>query len=281
MKKPYVIYILLVLLIGCNSNSKKQKELRNLQVRDSLKAVYQNDSIQKAKLEHEQRMIQDSIIKKEEKIAISDINFGITRSEYKIKEKVFLKSLLNKEYNHYQIGNFRFDLFSCFTENNSLYSLYFEGERKYSYYLNVQDDYQSLISVLRAKYSVPNIHNGLPNWNEKNHELVWEHEQSDYKKPCGFKAIRYRYYDCDIWEIGKKRIELRLYFEGKYEYYKNDNHDIIPNSFKYDWKQLVLVIYQKDTQEKLEKEKLDNYEKELNDRKMREKEELDKAIKIL
>ena len=279
MKNTCIISLLLILTISCSTKSRKQEEIRNLHIKDSLKLVYQQDSIQKTKLEIEQQLIQDSIIKEEEKIAISDICFGINQSEYKIKEKVFLKSLLNKEYNHHQIGNFRFDLIPCFTGDNSLYRLCLKGDRKYSYDLNVQREYESLISVLRAKYSEPNIHYGLPNWNEKNHELVWEHEESDFI-PCGFTALRNLYYDCDKWEIGNKRIEVRLYFDGNYEYYSGSS-EIIPNTYSYKWTQLALVIYQINTLEKLEKEKMEINNKELNESKKKEKEDIENAIKAL
>lgn len=266
----FVISIFLVFIIGCSTKTRKQEEIKNLHIQDS---------IQKAELEIERQLIQDSINKKEEKIAISDIYFGINQSEYRIKEKVFLKSLLNKEYNYYQIGNFRFDLIPCFIGDNSLYRICLKGDRKYSYDLNVQSEYESLISVLRAKYSEPNIHNGLPNWNEQNHELVWEHEKSDYI-PCGFTALRNLYYDCAIWKIGNKRIEVRLYFDGNYEYYSG-SRDIIPNSYSYKWKQLALVIYQIDALEKLEKEKIEINNKELNEREKKENEDIEKAIKVL
>jgi hypothetical protein len=281
MKNTFIISLLLILAIGCSTNSRKQEEIKNLHIKDSLKLVYQQDSIRKAKLEIEQQIIQDSIIKEEEKIAISNINFGINKYDYKTKEKIFLESLYNREHNDHQIGNFRFKMIPCFSNNNSLYRICLKGEKMYSYYLNVRDGYESLYSVLCAKYSEPDIHYGLPNWNESNHELVWEHQINDYI-PCGFNAIRNLYYECDIWDIGNKRIEIRLYFDGKSEIYISNGERIyIPNSYKYDWKQVALVIYQKDILEKLKKEKMDNYEKELNEIIMKDKKELDKAINVL
>ena len=86
MKSTCIISLLLLLTIDCRIKSRKQVEIKNLHINDSLKLVYQQDNIQKAKLEIEQQLIQDSIIKEEEKIAISDIRFGISRSEYNIKE---------------------------------------------------------------------------------------------------------------------------------------------------------------------------------------------------
>jgi hypothetical protein len=110
MKNIFIISILLVLIVGCNTKLRKQEEIRILHLRDSLKIVFQQESIQQVKLKKEKQLIQDSIIKVEEKIAISDIKFGISQYEYKVKEKVFLKSFFNKEYDSYQIGDFRFDL---------------------------------------------------------------------------------------------------------------------------------------------------------------------------
>lgn len=115
MKNKCIISLLLILTISCSTKSRKQEEIRNSHKRDSLKLVYQQDSVQKAKLEIEHQLIQDSIVKEEEKIAISDINFGITRSEYNIKEKAFLNSLLDIEANRYKIGEFSFKLLPCFT----------------------------------------------------------------------------------------------------------------------------------------------------------------------
>lgn len=280
MKNTCIISLLLFLTIGCSIKSRKQVEIKNLHINDSLKLVYQQDSIQKAKLEIELQLIQDSIIKEEEKIAISDIRFGISRSEYNIKEKEFLKSFLNKENNRHRIGNFAFDIIPCFTENNSLYRVCLQGNTHRTNGPHFQWEYESLYKVFSGKYSEPKIHNGLPKWNQKDHELVWEHQKSDYIKPCGINDLRSRYYECDIWDIGNKRIEIRLYFTGKYSYYSGSN-DIIPNSFEYNWRELALVIYQKDILEILEEKKLIQSQKETEENKRKEKEEIEKAINAL
>jgi hypothetical protein len=57
--------------------------------------------------------------------------------------------------------------------------------------------------------------------------------------------------------------------------------DIIPNSYHYYWKKLALVIYQMDTLKKLENEKLEIDNKELNKWKKKEKEDIENAIKAL
>jgi hypothetical protein len=170
-------------------------------------------------------------------------------------------------------------LYHTFTTKGFLYYLCFRG---YKSTYGIERDYESLISVLCAKYSNPDIHYGLPNWDEKNADLVIEHQKSDYIETCGYSSPGIHYYDCDIWEIGNKRIEVRLYFYGKFESYSSNSvYVTAPNSYKYIWKHLSLVIYQKDTLERLEKEKMDIDDKEINERKKKEKEDIEKAIKAL
>lgn len=282
MKNTFIISLLLILTIGCTSKSRKQEEIRNSHKRDSLKLVYQQDSLQKAKFEIEKQLIQDSIIKEEEKIAISDIRFGINQKEFKIKEKIFLKTLYDNESKHTQIGEFQFDLFPCFTEGDSLFSLCLKESNK----IYKSEGYQSLVAIFSAKYSEPDVHNGLPNWNEKNHELVWNYQNID-DKLCGNFTSGARYKECDVWIIGNKRIEIRYYYTGKPEYVTiNGNAAIVPNSYKYGWlRKLTVVIYHKGMFEKHEQKKRADYEKALYQERKKEKEEkeksIEKAVKIL
>jgi hypothetical protein len=265
MKKLFVISIFLVLIIGCNTKSRKQEEQRNLHLRDSLKLVYEKVSLQKINLEKEQQLIQDSIIKEKEKIAISDINFGISHFNYKLKEKNFLKSCQHEELELYYLGEFRFHMKGIFNSNDSLYCIILEGDRKSAIYNSdfgkqeIKRDYDALYSILKEKYSSPNVNYSLPDLDNEN-PFLWKNFTYDLYQRYGDDS---HYCECTKWEIGKKKIEIIL--------------KIMPRK----WNAISLIIYREDMATRVEDKnrKLDDLENQKIETK--EKEDIEKAIKVL
>lgn len=271
MRNTFIVPILLFLMIGCNTKSKKQ------------------DSIEKTKLEIEQQLIQDSIYKADENIVISDIEFGISESEYNIKSKIFIEALKDSGSNYPKLGKLNFELLPRFTED-SLYSLAFRfwsphGFNKSNITL-INEEYTALVNILKIKYSEPDIHDIFNHvrLDLKDFDTVLERSEKDKLNLCSIKydpnKESVRYYSYDIWHIGNKNIEIRLYFS-----YGINLDDW---TVDYNWRSLYLTIYQRNIynrfqKEILEKEKIKEQEKRRieEEKKKKEKEDIEKAIKVL
>ena len=266
MKNTCIISLLIVLIIGCSTKSRKQEEIKNLHIKDSLKLVSQQDSIQKAKLEKEKQILLDSINKEREKVAIADINFGINHFNYKVKEKNFLKSCQYEGGGLYYLGGFRFNMEGIFNSNDSLYCIILKGNKQsISDYgkQEVKRDYNLLYSILKEKYSSPNVNYGIPDMHEES-SFMWEHSTSaSYGKYGEDSYQTYHYCECAKWEIGRKIIEIRLKW-----YYKK----VIS---------VILVIYRDDITTRVENENHQLYQIEKQKMDNKEKVDLKKAIDLL
>jgi len=261
MKKLFIISIFLVLIIGCNTKSRKQEEQKNLHIRDSLKLVYEKDSLQKVHLEKEQQLIQDSIVKINEKVAIADINFGINHFNYNQKEKNFLKSCQHEEGGLYYLGEFYFNMNGIFNSNDSLYCIILEGNRESINDYGKQQikrDYDALYSILEKKYSSPKVNSGIPEMNDEN-QFSWNYTYDLYKR----YGNNSHYCECTKWEIGKKKIEIILKF--------------VPSK----WIAISLIIYREDMATRVENKNKELYDLENQKIDTKEKENIEKALKVL
>lgn len=190
MKNSFILFFLIFSILSCNQKSKKQALLRQKQTQDSIQII-EKERIA-AELNRNQLRL-DSIIREEEKIAISDINFGITETEFKEKKSFFLKEC-NTNY-RYSLGEFGFsDIYGSFYDNK-LYEIILKGDKvRYDEYDRIMSDqYKFLMSILKQKYNEPVDETGLPKWNDVNKGNME---------------------NCASWKFGKKRIYVYLRCEG-------------------------------------------------------------------
>lgn len=252
MKNTFIISLFLVLLIGCSTKSRNKEEIKNLHIKDSLKIVYQQDSIQKAKIAKEKQILLDSVNKEREKVAIGDINFCINQYNYKIKEKKFLKNC-QQENGYYYLGSFRFNMKGVFNSNDSLYCIILEGSG-----VSITG-YNALFSLLKEKYSSPNVNYGLPDLDIKN-QFMWDNFRYDIYRRYGDNS---HYTTCAKWILGKKRIE------------------IIIKSLPKKWNDLALIIYREDLATNVENKNKKLYELERKKSEIKSKENKEKALNVL
>lgn len=134
-----------------------------------------------------------SIIREQEKIAIGNIKFGITKTEYNRQKTIFLNKCGKPGY--YKIGEYVFDDMKGLFHNGKLYWVYLIGDPiKYDDYdLLMPSQYESLISIMRKKYKAPERIQGLPKWNHLNKSDIIH---------------------CAEWEIGGKDIDILIRCNG-------------------------------------------------------------------
>jgi len=204
--KKLILPLIIILFYSCGNVEKKQEielqEKKEIAIKDSL------DLINKLKAEKEKRT-QDSIIQVEQNIAIGEINFDITNKEFYKKKEPFLKKCRlpemeyykNLTFFHYKIGEYGFSNLYGWFYNDSLYNIRFIGATvEYDEYNRIMpDQYKALMNILTQKYDEPVIENGLPEWTDL--------EKGYFKRAA-------------IWNIGNKRIEVRISCEGV-NYYLN------------------------------------------------------------
>lgn len=178
--------MLTFLIGGCGISSKKQEQLRQQQIQDSIQVV--NERFEEARLKAKQAK-RDSINRIEEKIALSDINFLISESEFNWRKKSFLNKTKHK------LGEYKIARFDGLFDKNKLYWIQLKGEEilydEYEYSMKKQ--YQSLMNILRQKYQNPTKVKALPKWNKMN--------KGDYE-------------NCASWEFGEKEIDVWISCSG-------------------------------------------------------------------
>ena len=197
MKNLFIlIFSTLILFQGCGINEKKEREQA---IKDSV-LIAQQLQIQK-----EQAII-DSINRIEQRKALGEINFGISKKEFDLlledfKEKCkvvdWVASDGYKFYN-YKIGDYKFsDIRGDFITSDELYSIQILGKsvdwEKYN--TDLKEQYFAIFKVFTNKYSYPKEDFGLP---------------ERFKLEKGFTYL------LAYWEIGTKRIELRIEDSGTY-----------------------------------------------------------------
>lgn len=174
------------------------------------------DSI--ANSENENKKMPDSIILTEQEKVIGDIKFGDSEKETKKNLEEFIKKSKRKEYSNSDfpdcfIGNYKFSEYG-------LYGLYYKSKL---YLLHIYgnpihyDEYESEIprqieflkSVISEKYKEPHTSNTIP-------------ESFETKKGYSYEVYS--------WNIGTKRIEIRLKDRGVY--YSVDTEIYQPNIVK-------------------------------------------------
>lgn len=201
-----LILTTILLIVGCGNNEQRKAETQRQEkekiTRDSLELI-QKIQIEKAKA------IKDSIALVEQDIAIGTISFNISEKEFNKRKAEFLRKCKLPEYEFYKgltiftykIGEYGFsDLYGWF-HNDSLYNIRLRGPIvEYDEYERVMpDQYEALTNLLIEKYGEPTTKYGLPKWNDL--------DKGYFRR-------------CDIWEIGNKKIEIRISCEGV-KYYLN------------------------------------------------------------
>jgi hypothetical protein len=180
--KLLVLIFIINFIQSCDSKEKKtpfKSLLKNIRaMNDSLDLIEKNEYNLKLIKKKES----DSINKIEEKVALGNINFGISKKEYLIKEKEF------KKITDRRLGEFKFSMKEAYDENGGLMyiKLYDLLGVHYDYYQrDMLKQFISLKEILFEKYGEPIFQNEFPNW-------------SDFEK----NEIKNIFY----WEIGNKRI---------------------------------------------------------------------------
>jgi hypothetical protein len=181
--KLLVLIFIINFIQSCDSKEKNQKALKSFlkemtAMKDSLELIEKNEY----NLKLTKRKESDSINKIEEKVALGNINFGISKKEYLIKEKEF------KKITDRRLGEFKFSMKEAYDENGGLMyiKLYDLLGVHYDYYQrDMLKQFISLKEILFEKYGEPIFQNEFPNW-------------IDFEK----NEIKNIFY----WEIGNKRI---------------------------------------------------------------------------
>jgi hypothetical protein len=181
--KLFILIFILNFFQSCDSKEKKQTPLKSFlkeirAMKDSLELIEKNEYNLKLTKKKES----DSINKIEEKVALGNINFGISKKEYLIKEKEF------KKITDRRLGEFKFSMKEAYDENGGLryIKLYDLLGVHYDYYQrDMLKQFISLKEILFEKYGEPIFQNEFPNW-------------IDFEK----NEIKNIFY----WEIGNKRI---------------------------------------------------------------------------
>lgn len=194
MKFSILSIIFMLLLVGCGVSTRKQeqeKEQIKLQhYQDSIQLEYQkvNEALLRAK-----QAKKDSINRIEEKIAISNINFKISQTEFNRLKSAFLRKC--KSSSRYKLGEFNFkSMTGSFYENKLHSTVLFGSKVSYDNFdRTILKQYSSLAYILTEKYGYPKEKKVLPKWNEMNK---------------GDSEI------CASWEFGKKEINVVVYCSG-------------------------------------------------------------------
>jgi hypothetical protein len=172
--KNIILFLTLLFLFQSCGNKEKQ---RTTELREQKKKS-RFDSLE---LINQFRI--DSIAKIQEKIAVGNINFGISKTKYIKEKKAFLKTTNGK------LGNFKFSMRSDFYDNNrGLRHLRLYSEtRDYNHYKDyMSGDFEALKDILNKKYGKPTekyIHDDLPHliWKIRNKNISLTIIESNYK----------------------------------------------------------------------------------------------------
>lgn len=196
MKHLLIIIILGILVYGCNQPNKNmdQENERKQLEQDSITAV-------KAEQARIEKARQDSIIAIEQDKVIGDIMFGMPEKEVKSKIEKFRKEnrrsdkFLGEPYYDDFIGEYEYFLIRDYYYEGKLYELNIIGiPTNWEYYdSEVPRQIRYITDVISQKYGNPDLHSEL----EQRHKL-----QEGYT------------YLLNRWNIGKKRIEIRVSDNG-------------------------------------------------------------------
>lgn len=175
--KLLVLIFIINFIQSCDSKEKKNTPLKSLlknirAMKDSLELIDKNEYNLKLIKKKES----DSINKIEEKVALGNINFGISKKEYLIKEKEF------KKITDRRLGEFKFSMKEAYDENGGLryIKLYDALGVNYDYYQrDMLKQFTSLKEILFEKYGEPIFQDEFPNWidferNEIKNIFYWE-----------------------------------------------------------------------------------------------------------
>ncbi len=196
MKHLLMIIVLGVIAYGCNqpNKNKKQKNESKQLEQDSITAV----KVEQARIE---KARQDSIIAIEQNKVVGDIMFGMQKNEVKSKIEKFRNEnrrpdkFLGKPYYDYFIGEYEYFQILDYYYDGKLYELNINGNptnwEKYDSEVPRQIRY--ITDVISQKYGDPDLH----------YEL-----EPRYKLQKGYTYLINR------WNIGKKRIEIRVSDNG-------------------------------------------------------------------
>ncbi len=182
------------MLSNCNNPNYQKPHLNksiSISAKEKQKEFEKQHEINKQKEIEKQK--RDSLIKAQEKIAFNNINFGITKSEFETKRRLFLNTC--KGGKEYKIGGYEFRYIYGSFHENKLYSIKFMG-RHFSwqdYDLYMPGQYKSLLSMMKIKFGEPTRTYGLPKWNEM--------RKND---------IKY----CTQWTIGVKEVTILVRCNG-------------------------------------------------------------------
>ncbi|WP_167613469.1 hypothetical protein [Maribellus sediminis] len=192
MKLSTLLLMITILFAGCGLQTKKQEQLRQQQFQDSIQLATKQAEESRLIAEQAKR---DSINRVEEKIAIANINFEISKKEFNTQKSQYLKRLDSSPYPSYHIGQYGFsDIYGSFYDNKLYYVSLWGNDIKYDDYdSRMQQQYNSLMSVLKEKYGEPKSEKGLPKWNELN--------KGDIAS-------------CSSWELGNKDIDVIVRCNG-------------------------------------------------------------------
>ena len=91
MKSFFYILILSILFCSCGIQSKKQEQQKQQQIRDSIRI---ENNLARAAQRKIVQMKQDSINRIEEKIAISNIKFEISKTKFDREKNSFLRKIV-------------------------------------------------------------------------------------------------------------------------------------------------------------------------------------------
>jgi len=207
MKNTIILILAIALVIvGCENNVQKKAEThrqgQEKATRDSL------EIIKRIQLEKE-NAIKDSITMVEQDIAIGTISFNIPEKDFNKGKAEFLKKCKLAEYEFYKgstiftykLGEYGFSYLYGWFHNDSLYNIELKGPFvEYNDYDRVMpDQYRALKNLLTQKYGEPSASFGLPKWTDL--------DKGYFKR-------------CNVWEIGNKKIEIRISCAGV-KYYLN------------------------------------------------------------
>lgn len=191
--KITALYLLLIVSLhfGCKPNSNKPGQISS--VDSALIAEARRDSL--------------NVI--EEKIAIGNINFGISEKEFEKQKAIFEKKCqYDPEFTSFKrIGDYDFYGVGGLFRNDSLYSLTLEGKLVAygDYDHTMPSQHTALFRLLSDKYGGNSSFYGLPSW-------------TSIEKHTGRRTA--------IWEVGQKKIEIVVYNQGLY--YRLNTEVFIP-----------------------------------------------------
>jgi hypothetical protein len=175
--KLLVLIFIINFIQSCTNKEKKKPTFESLfkkvrTTRDSLELIEKN-KLYNLKLIKKKES--DSINKIQEKVALGNINFGISKKEYLIKEKEF------KKITGRRLGEFKFGMREGYNENGGLSFVILKGLGvNYDYYQrDMLKQFKSIKEILFEKYGEPIVQNEFPYWsdfekNDKKNIFYWK-----------------------------------------------------------------------------------------------------------